>query len=782
MPHLVLTFPEKSTRRPSSCLFSFREISQVKGAHHTPLHKISKSGWICAPSAPYLQATTTKWHVASLEELGVLRLFIGTSSDHHYPLLRRLGPVEVRGERTVMSTASCAPWWMGNPRHGPRHHVDKGTGFTTHSRCLRRSRQTPHSQVASVVARGRNAPGSTWNSGPVGQPRKTALDPGQECDRKWAWLAAYDWAKTHSLPEEVFRRRRRVELPAELPLTGLGTVCQGWAKNWDESWISHQKKTTNYHKLRNRGRRHQCNMIQNRPDSLCPRQTSVIKMKRDNKRRAIGKQFYVVLRTLPLHSIQSQLRFCFFCIKKMNAMCLSNSELVRARYTKNRASATTSHLLAQKAASHCLHWRASQEACPSPVPSGLGTAVHPFVAAQTTPWRKPMTTRTSRSLQTTCHWLLPQWPPNAHGRCPGNSVYVLSLRLLASRSATPSSSPFLGGCHPRAMWHHCGVQGSILLQPPPSDVRRCVVEQCRGPATLRWETPRLLFPGKSAPQRFRPRALFLSTPLLCCKMRGGGQNVEHRGARENGGAARLVGTAVNGTEARGHFVIAPLLYWWAKRPSLGGVSESSHWRKLLPTVVWLTGLWLHVNIFRTQTFREGLPRRNFHSNELHSNELECGWPTMSRLRGRCGDACLSPSSNNPPNCPNVRHHMSDAPPTPKPPKFSGMEADSQRCWGMSCIWRLQTAGHAPVVHFSVTLRELSRISAQPSWPSWPRRGSTEAALPAHLQRVGCVQRAKIVLLLSPVFHNGLSHRIDHHCGGVTKFHWVTGIMKRLQGV
>ena len=49
---------------------------------------------------------------------------------------------------------------------------------------------------------------------------------------------------------------------------------------------------------------------------------------------------------------------------------------------------------------------------------------------------------------------------------------------------------------------------------------------------------------------------------------------------------------------------------WAKRHSLGGESKLAQTQT--STMVWLTGLW-HVDILK-QTFREGFPRWNFHSN------------------------------------------------------------------------------------------------------------------------------------------------------------------------
>ena len=69
--------------------------------------------------------------------------------------------------------------------------------------CPRQSREAPH--LASVIERGkrnlsrtnvRNKRGFTRNSAAVGDPCNTRLAHGPECDRKWAWSAAHDWAST----------------------------------------------------------------------------------------------------------------------------------------------------------------------------------------------------------------------------------------------------------------------------------------------------------------------------------------------------------------------------------------------------------------------------------------------------------------------------------------------------------------------------------------------------------------------------------------------------------
>ena len=138
-----------------------------------------------------------------------------------------------------------------------------------------------------------------------------------------------------------------------------------------------------------------------------------------------------------------------------------------------------------------------------------------------------------------------------------NSGYVLSLRLLASRSAAPSSTSALlrwvaSPCNgdttvaSKANWHPPNrVNPSATTSNRRPSMRHGAI-QCRGFATLHSETPGLLLPGKSAQLRFQPRNPFCPMLLLCCKLRSGGQGrrgdghtgrSEHRGAREIGGDA-----------------------------------------------------------------------------------------------------------------------------------------------------------------------------------------------------------------------------------------------------
>ena len=126
-----------------------------------------------------------------------------------------------------------------------------------------------------------------------------------------------------------------------------------------------------------------------------------------------------------------------------------------------------------------------------------------------------------------------------------------------------------------------------------------------------------------------------------------------------------------------------------------------------------------------------------HPLELHSNNLECGWPTLSRLCGRCGDACLSPSPSNPPNCPNVRHHMSlMLHPLPGLPKSVAWKP-TPKCAGGCRAY----GGSAP--EQLVTL-----LSCTSAYRCVNSRGTVRnqklalVALPAHLERVACVQKSK----------------------------------------
>ena len=83
-------------------------------------------------------------------------------------------------------------------------------------------------------------------------------------------------------------------------------------------------------------------------------------------------------------------------------------------------------------------------------------------------------------------------------------------------------------------------------------------------------------------------------------------------------------------------------------------------------MLWLTGLWLHVNISgrnpAAKASHDGAFTRIL---RLPSNTLVCGWPTLPRGRGRCGDACSAPSPNSLPNCPNSQSSQSQKRPTPK---------------------------------------------------------------------------------------------------------------------
>ena len=71
--------------------------------------------------------------------------------------------------------------------------------------CPLASRTAVHSHLASVIDNGsrkrsrmvvRKRCGFTVNSGEVGDPQRTKLAHGPECDLKWAWFAAHDWAST----------------------------------------------------------------------------------------------------------------------------------------------------------------------------------------------------------------------------------------------------------------------------------------------------------------------------------------------------------------------------------------------------------------------------------------------------------------------------------------------------------------------------------------------------------------------------------------------------------
>ena len=98
------------------------------------------------------------------------------------------------------------------------------------ARCWpRKSREPPHSHLASVIKSNRslsstnvrNNSGFTRNSAAVGAPCNTWLAHGPECDRLMGLVVSRRLGKHNRLPKVVFGTGRRIVLPAETPLARL---------------------------------------------------------------------------------------------------------------------------------------------------------------------------------------------------------------------------------------------------------------------------------------------------------------------------------------------------------------------------------------------------------------------------------------------------------------------------------------------------------------------------------------------------------------------------------
>ena len=109
------------------------------------------------------------------------------------------------------------------------------------------SKGAPHSHRASTTCSGRRSRsntkvrkscGQTTNSGPVGAPMSTSLEPGPEWEHKWAWSAAHDWRKTmvsrngvrkwktHGIASRVATR------PVHCANRGVGALRPSMLPNW----------------------------------------------------------------------------------------------------------------------------------------------------------------------------------------------------------------------------------------------------------------------------------------------------------------------------------------------------------------------------------------------------------------------------------------------------------------------------------------------------------------------------------------------------------------------
>ena len=179
-----------------------------------------------------------------------------------------------------MSTANCAPCWTGRPdattsisrssvtetytfmsrnftlrvtvapasRHTRANVLSVGTARLFNppecgqtARCLpKMSFWPPHSHLASVKSNGkrkfhstsvRKCMGCTWNSGPVGEPWKTAPTPGP-LGQSGTASEPGRWRMTgehYGLPKVVFGSGRRAVLPAMLPFTRVCGEWRGWS-------------------------------------------------------------------------------------------------------------------------------------------------------------------------------------------------------------------------------------------------------------------------------------------------------------------------------------------------------------------------------------------------------------------------------------------------------------------------------------------------------------------------------------------------------------------------
>ena len=216
------------------------------------------------------------------------------------------------------------------------------------------------------------------------------------------------------------------------------------------------------------------------------------------------------------------------------------------------------------------------------------------VAALTTPWRKPMTTRTSPSTD---------FSRNDHQTRTAVALAIRSTSFLdvswpPAVPHHPRCLPFFGGWRLHAvvtpLWRPrpTGIPRARVNPSATTSKRRPSVRSGTMSATLRSETPGLLLPGNSAPQRFRPRTLF-QRPSCAASCAVVAKDVEETAtpavantegqrrteAPQQENPKRLRSDSCD-TKRGGHFVrtiacSAGESRGWAKRPSLGGESESS---------------------------------------------------------------------------------------------------------------------------------------------------------------------------------------------------------------
>ena len=156
-----------------------------------------------------------------------------------------------------MSTASCAPWWMGSPDANTSIACSSSARTSTFMSLNLEFKRTnaPASRhtLARVLSVGtalvRNLPdrghgarclpkaGGVSRTPICGMPlvpscwatEEDSTGPWAGVRPKVSLVGGTRLGKDHGLPEEVFRGGRRVELPAVLPFTELGTVCQARA-------------------------------------------------------------------------------------------------------------------------------------------------------------------------------------------------------------------------------------------------------------------------------------------------------------------------------------------------------------------------------------------------------------------------------------------------------------------------------------------------------------------------------------------------------------------------
>ena len=84
----------------------------------------------------------------------------------------------------------------------------------------------------------RKSCGQTTNSGPLGAPMSTSLEPGPECERKWAWSAAHDWRETMvsrkwcSEMEDAWNCQPCCHMPVHYSNRGVGALRPSMLPNW----------------------------------------------------------------------------------------------------------------------------------------------------------------------------------------------------------------------------------------------------------------------------------------------------------------------------------------------------------------------------------------------------------------------------------------------------------------------------------------------------------------------------------------------------------------------